>query len=238
MDLIVERVEVWAAPIDDQPGSLATTRSACGRPAPISTSSWPGGRRRHPARRWCSSLRCTAMPNSKPHRSRRVAGRDFGVCRSGKHPPTRRRLVKPRTRASSRFRVSRRPRALAGPAGGELLSRSFSSHRLGLQAKEGMTDEVNSKRLGAAALEAGAAFPSIAVGAGAARGERDGPDTSAVPPSKGYARGGDRLCLAFIRAIPTAAQHRSARVKSGSGPVAATPPGRTLPPRIPASQPA
>ena len=28
MDLIVERIEVWAAPLDDQPGRLATTLSA------------------------------------------------------------------------------------------------------------------------------------------------------------------------------------------------------------------
>ena len=34
------------------------------------------------------------------------------------------------------------------------MSRSFSSHRRGLQAKEGMTYEVNSKRLVAAAIDA------------------------------------------------------------------------------------
>ena len=61
MDLIVERVEVWAAPIDDQPGSLATTRSAAeGRrrsplhPGPAGAGGTrPGGGVCHSAVRRC-----------------------------------------------------------------------------------------------------------------------------------------------------------------------------------------
>lgn len=66
MDLIAERVEVWAASLEDKPGSLANSCLVCGKRAPISTLSSPGESRINPASRLFMLPRWPAMPNSKP----------------------------------------------------------------------------------------------------------------------------------------------------------------------------
>lgn len=82
MDLIAERVEVWAASLEDKPGSLANSCLVCGKRAPISTLSSPGESRStrqvgclcYPVGRRCRT-RSRRYPGFQPDRTRVLGAR-------------------------------------------------------------------------------------------------------------------------------------------------------------------
>lgn len=63
-ELIIERVDVRAAPIKDEPGGLTNILSACGMQGWTSNSSLLGGRRTNPAKRLFLFPRCAAIVRS------------------------------------------------------------------------------------------------------------------------------------------------------------------------------